>query len=233
MDIKEAIADLPPDLKSQTTIVKIDAGHSLSSLSEAPDFDAGHSLSSLSEAPDLLASEQAIRNPVLVSRDKSMPNGPAQTGALNAELVEGGVQQILATNTPTLNSNFSKTERVVGSQTAELDSIDNEGARPVIDTVAKFEAPTANFIKESALKFDAKLGTQQQNDGAALQSLGDLAIVSQLDLTTQQNLASSEQSEHIAKGFEEISSTNFENDSFYTNTEDLVDMRKTKTSLWV
>jgi hypothetical protein len=62
-------------------------------------------------------------------------------------------------------------------------------------------------MKESALKFDAKLGTQQQNDEVALKSLADSAIVSQLDLTTQQNLASLEQSEPIAKGFEEISST--------------------------
>jgi hypothetical protein len=192
LDIKQAFADLPPDLKSQTTIVKI---------------DVGQSLSSLSEAPDLLASEQSITNTALVSSDKTMPNGPVQVAAQNAQLVEGGVQQILAANTPTLNSTFSKAERVGGSQTVELDSQDKEGGSLVIDAAAKVDTPTANVIKESALKFDAKLGTQQQNDEAALKTLSDSAIVSQLDLTTQQNLASSEQSEPIAKGFEEISST--------------------------
>jgi hypothetical protein len=192
LDIKQAFADLPPDLKSQTTIVKI---------------EAGHSPLSLSEASDLLTSEKSIGNSALVSSDNAMTNGPVQATAANAQVVEGGAQQILAANTTTLNSTFSKTERVGVSQTVELDSQDTAGVGPVIDAVAKVEAPPADFMKESALKFDAKLGSQQQNDEAALKSLADSAIVSQLDLTTQQNLASLEQSEPIAKGFEEISST--------------------------
>ena len=62
-------------------------------------------------------------------------------------------------------------------------------------------------MDESALKFDAKLGSQAQKDDSVSNNSADLEIISQANLTIQQNLLSSEQSEPIAKGFEEISST--------------------------
>lgn len=71
--------------------------------------------------------------------------------------------------------------------------------------------------------------------------IGNLEVMlneTQYTLSPGDTLVIARGSKHSMKAlsdtvFEEISSTNFENDSFYTNTEDLVDMRKTKTSLWV
>ena len=190
--IKEAFFDLPPDVNSQTKIVKIDTNN-------AP--------SNLSEEAVVLVGEKSISTPALNSSETTLPNAPVQSALSLAQAVERGANQILAANASTLNANVAKTERVGNSQSLETDSKVTDGDIPAIDAAPQVDAAASNLMDESALKFDAKLGSQAQKDDSVSNNSADLEIISQANLTIQQNLLSSEQSEPIAKGFEEISST--------------------------
>ena len=190
--IKEAFFDLPPDVNSQTKIVKIDTNN-------AP--------SNLSEEAVVLVGEKSISIPALNSSETTLPNAPVQSALSLAQAVERGANQILAANASTLNANVAKTERVGNSQSLETDSKVTDGDIPAIDAAPQVDAAASKLMDESALKFDAKLGSQAQKDDSVSNNSADLEIISQANLTIQQNLLSSEQSEPIAKGFEEISST--------------------------
>jgi len=190
--IKEAFFDLPPDVNSQTTIVKIDTNN-------AP--------SNLSEEAVVLVGEKSISIPALNLSETTLPNAPVQSALGLAQTVERGANQILAANPSTLNATVAKTERVSNSQSLEIDSKVTDGDIPAIDAAPQVDAAASKLMDESALKFDAKLGSQAQKDDSVSNNSADLEIISQANLTIQQNLLSSEQSEPIAKGFEEISST--------------------------
>ena len=190
--IKEAFFDLPPDVNSQTKIVKIDTNN-------AP--------SNLSEEAVVLVGEKSISIQALNSSEITLPNAPVQSALSLAQAVERGANQSLAANASTLNANVAKTERVGNSQSLETDSKVTDGDIPAIDAAPQVDAAASKLMDESALKFDAKLGSQAQKDDSVSNNSADLEIISQANLTIQQNLLSSEQSEPIAKGFEEISST--------------------------
>ena len=190
--IKEAFFDLPPDVNSQTKIVNIDTNN-------AP--------SNLSEEAVVLVGEKSISISALNSTETTLPNAPVQSALSLAQAVERGANQILAANASTLNATAAKTERVDHSQTLETDSKVTDGDIPAIDAASQVDAAASKLLDESALKFDAKLGSQAQKDDAASISPADLEIISQANLTTQQNLLPSQQLEPVAQGFEEISST--------------------------